>query len=492
MRIEELLYRMKDEKKIAIEQEEKAITYEDWYIKATEVENILKQLGAEGNNVAIFMPNSIHYAIAYFGIIFSNNIVVPIFSKAVSDEVIRVLDYCECDILLTTTAHFGKIKDLYKVRNYILKIVYLDTGEIEVLNENRPLITKTGYIRNNGTDKDVVLLLHTSGTTSEPKRVMLTHYNLINNIEANILSLHLSEQDVGLIALPMGFGYCNTAQFLSYLYVGAKFVIMPSLFHPTIFFNIVETKRITNFTAVPTMLHMILKFGGTKDYDYSSMRFICFGGGFISFELLQKIISRFPEIDFIQTYGQTECSPRVTALLPPYTISKMGSVGRPIPGVDIKVKADNGIEYDRDAVGEIIVRGNNIMQGYYKNPNATKQVIVDGGIRTGDVGYIDKDGFLYLKGRNKNIIISGGINIYPEEVEEVIKEFEGIENVCVRGVPDEEMGELPIAEVIKNCQNIKEADIIAYCRKRLSYYKVPKKIEFVDQLQTTYNGKIKR
>lgn len=492
MRIEELLYKKKDSLEIAIEFETNIITYKDWYIDALEIADILKRLKVRRDNVAIYIPNSIYYAISYFGILFSENVIVPIYPKSTIAEIFRDLKYCECHVILTTTFHFDKIKKLFQNYYYMLKIVYVDTGVIEVLNATKQLIPKTNYIQNDGSNSDVMLLLHTSGTTSSPKRVMLTHKNLICNIKSNVSSLQLTNQDVGLIALPMVFGYCNTAQFLSYLYVGAKFVIMPSLFYPSIFFNIVETKRITNFTAVPTMLNMLLKFQNEKQYDYCSLKYVCFGGGFISPVVLRELVEKFPKVHFIQTYGQTECSPRVTALLPPFTITKMGSVGRPIPNVDIKVISDNGIECNAGEVGTIFVKGNNVMKGYYKNPDATELIIKNGWVNTGDIGYIDNDGFLFLKGRNKNIIISGGINIYPEEVEEIIKEIDGVEQVCVRGKYDEEMGEVPIAEVVRKYEWLTEKNILKYCYEKLSFYKVPKFIEFVEKIQVTYNGKIKR
>lgn len=491
-RIEDLLFRRRMDQDIAIECGTGSVTYKEWYARSICIANILEELHQKKNNIAIYIPNSIDYAVAYFGILFSQNIVVPIFAKAVGAEIVRDLRYCEIEVLLTTTEQFLVIRDSLIEYEYSIRVICVDTGTVESLNKYSSNISKEKNIENEGSCGDVALLLHTSGTTSDPKRVMLTHKNILCNIVAHVKSLQMTEEDVGLIALPMAFGYCNTAQFLSYLYVGAKIVIMHSIFHPAIFFNIVECKKITNFTAVPTMLNMLLNFTGSDKYNYKSLKFICFGGGFISKEQIIQLTNRFPDIKFIQTYGQTECSPRVTALLPPYTTEKVGSVGRPIEGVEIKIINNNGEECIKGESGEILVCGENVMKGYYKNPDATNQVIRGKWLFTGDIGYLDEDNFLYLNGRNKNIIISGGINIYPEEVEEVISMMPGVKNVCIKGVNDREMGEIPIAEIVKANVELTETDIIAFCKEKLSFYKIPRRIKFVELIEVTYNGKNKR
>jgi len=366
-------------------------------------------------------------------------------------------------------------------------MILMDTQEIIRNKSGKSYIEKC----NCDTTNDVAIMLHTSGTTSNPKRVMLTHSNLINNIESNIHSLALTSNDKACITLPIYFGYCNTAQFLTHLYLGGVIIMVNGIFIPRQFFKLVEEEKITNYTCVPSTLLTLLKYNYMDNYDYNSLRYICFGGGRMPTDKLAQLIEKFPSIGFVQTYGQTECSPRITALMPEYSLEKIGSVGKAIPNVEIKIVNNMGIEVHDSQVGEIIVRGKSTMLGYYKQPEETSQVIRNGWVHTGDLGYVDNDGFLFLIGRIKNIIISGGINIYPEEVELVILQHECIIDVCVIGVDDMLLGEVPIAKVILKYE-IPESELMRYCSERLSKYKIPVRFEAVKAIPKTYNGKIKR
>ena len=320
---------------------------------------------------------------------------------------------------------------------------------------------------------------------------MLTHRNLISNIESNIQSLKLTEEDKCLIAMPMYFGYCNTAQFLTHLYLGASIVILDGMFFPKTFFFTVQNEQITNFTGVPSMLLTLLKYRYTSKYDISSLRYICFGGGKMPEEQLKKLIQLFSSVGFVQTYGQTEASPRITALLPKDALRKIGSVGTPIPNVRVKVVDEMGNCLPANTIGEVVVQGKNVMKGYFKQEKITKDTIVDGWLHTGDLGYLDKEGYLYLTGRKKNIIISGGINIYPEEIEEVLMRHPNVCDVCVFAEKHSMLGEVPVAQIVLYDNNA-DLDLRTFCIKRLAMYKVPVKFELVENLEKTYNGKIKR
>ena len=206
---------------------------------------------------------------------------------------------------------------------------------------------------------------------------------------------------------------------------------------------------------------------------------------------LKKLIIKYQTIGFVHTYGHTECSPRVTALMPQYSLSKLGSVGTAIPGVRVRVVDENMVDCLAFEVGEIIVSGKNTMIGYYKQQQITNETIQEGWVHTGDLGYLDQDGFLYLTGRMKNVIISGGINVYPEEIEQTLLEHECVEEVCVMAEEHERMGEVPVAKVVLRSE-ISAKELTKYCSSRLASYKVPVTFEFVQTLAKTYNGKIKR
>lgn len=491
MKIKELLLRQKNNRNVAIKCSDRTLTYEQWcYCSVILGDKIIDMVEKNSKCIAIFLPNSIEYAISYFGILFSNKVVIPINPQARGVDICSTLEYCEVDLIITKSIYKSFLQDeLYLYTNKVA-VYYIDTQEEKLYGKGN-WINKSDELTFAGTSEDVAIMLHTSGTTSDPKRVMLTSKNLLCNVESNIESLRLSRQDKVLIALPMFFGYCNTAQFLTHIYLGSSMVIMDTIFLPKLFFEIVQEEKITNFTGVPTMLLMILNYRYADQYDYSTLRYICFGGGVMPVEKLKQLIVKFPNIGFVHTYGQTECSPRVTALLAENSILKIGSVGKSIPGVEVRIVdlQDNPVKATE--VGEITVRGNNVMKGYYKQLEKTKNIMRNGWLHTGDIGYLDKEGYLYLTGRIKNIIISGGINIYPEEIEQLLLQHECVEEVLVIGKPHDLLGEVPIAQIVLKSK-IKPKELRQYCKKNMADYKIPTEFEFVSSLEKTYNGKIKR
>ena len=478
--------------KIAIKQGDSKITYKEWYAHSQEFSNVISNITPKSStNIALFLPNSISYAIAYFSIIFSNRIIVPIGTQSKGLEITSTLEYCEIDLIITSLQHRDFLKECLSDYKYKIMLLFTEDQNIEIIDNDKEFIGKSDVIKNTGIEDDVAIMLHTSGTTSNPKRVMLTHKNLLSNVESNIASLDLSSNDKVLIALPMYFGYCNTAQFLTHLYLGASMVILDSVFLPKQFFQIVEKEKITNFTGVPSMLLMLLDYRYSEKYDFSSLRYACFGGGKMPVEKLKQLIEKYPSIGFVQTYGQTECSPRVTALLPQDALRKIGSVGKPIPYVDVQILDENNKTLSQNEIGEIVVNGKNTMRGYYKQHKITEETIMNGWLHTGDLGYFDEEGYLYLTGRIKNIIISGGTNIYPEEIEQLLLQHECVDDVYVIGEEHQMMGEMPVAKVVLK-SDITITELKQYCSERLANYKVPIRFDFVDNLPKTYNGKIKR
>lgn len=492
MLISYLLNRQRENENIAIKYGNNMLTYTEWHCQSSALSKYIMNISEDNNKcIGVFLPNSIDYAVAYFGVMYSSKILVPIGIQAKKLEIISTIEYCEIDVIITNSQYKEFLINALNGYKHKIKTYIIDNGETININGENSLIPKTNYLNQDGSNNDVAIMLHTSGTTSNPKRVMLTHRNLISNIESNITSLQLAKKDKALIALPMFFGYCNTAQFLTHLYLGASIVIFVNVFLPKQFFQLVEKEKITNFTGVPSMLLMLLDYRYSDKYDYSSLRYICFGGGNMPVVKLKELINKYSSISFVQTYGQTECSPRITALMPQYALCKVGSVGTPIPNVNIRIVDANDNELPYNQIGEIVVQGENMMKGYYKQPNITNETIKNGWLHTGDLGYLDNEGFLYLTGRIKNIIISGGINIYPEEIETLLLQHDCIENAYVIGEEHNLLGEVPIAKIVLKAQ-ITLIELKAYCTEKLADYKVPVRFDFVEDLPKTYNGKIKR
>lgn len=256
----------------------------------------------------------------------------------------------------------------------------------------------------------------------------------------------------------------------------------------------VERHKVTNFTGVPFMMFSIIENRNRKNYNISSLRFICFGGAPTPKGKIMELINEFPYIDFIHMYGQTETSTRISHLLPKDSKNKAGSIGKPIPGMEWRIVNPNGDDVPVGTEGEIIVNGKNVMKGYYRRDEETANVLKNGWLHTGDLAKFDKDGFAYITGRIKNKIIKGGMNIYPEEIEEYLILHPLVKESYVFGVDHPYYGEVLNAKIVlqRDCDVITEDELINFCCKGLPFYKVPDKIEVVTELPKTESGKLRR
>lgn len=485
--IKDYLIKQRDCCKIAIESQEGVITYQQWYVQSQKVSSAIKNsIASKRCNVIICLPNSIDYAIAYFGILFSGNVIVPIAPDCTDSEMMSLIEYCESPLIITNKNAYPRFSRIATDTRAHPQCLIID----ECLNSE---YTHSEEAEQSEDDEDVCIMLHTSGTMSEPKRVMLTNKNLTANVKSHVAALELNKNDVSLIMLPMFFGYCNTSQFLAHLYVGGKIVIHGNILRPSTFWKVVSEYDISNVTVVPSVLVNLYKAGleAQAGKAVSRLRYICFGGGRSNPKIIEALIAMFPTIGFVHTYGQTECSPRVTALMPKYALRKSGSVGTAIPNVQMRIVSPDGDILAPDEIGEVCVKGDNVMKGYYKHPELTAQTIRNGWLHTGDEGYVDGDGFLYLCGRLKSMIIYNGVNIYPEEIENVLLASEMVKDAIVYGVDDTITGEIPVADLII-ADGYDEQKLRAHCKLYLSSYKIPKIFNVVESIQKTYNKKNKR
>lgn len=485
--IKDLLLQKKHCRKIAIESSDRSITYQEWYKASKRFAGMIRtHTDHKPCNIVLCLPNSIEYAVAYFAILFSGNVIVPIAPDCADAEITSLVQYCDCPLIITNERSLEKITRntahlLPQPKCLIMDYssMYPDIGPEEPCGQED--------------ENALCIMLHTSGTTSEPKRVMLSNKNLMANIKSHTAALSLDQEDVSLIVLPMFFGYCNTSQFLAHLYTGGKIVIHDGPLHPVLFWKTICRYGITNVTVVPAVLVNLFKAGpaAQRNQNACRLRYICYGGGRSNKQIIESLVTMFPGIGFVHTYGQTECSPRVTALLPNDALRKSGSVGTPIPGVEIRIQTPSGAKLEPGGIGEVCVRGANVMLGYYKRPELTEKIIKDGWLHTGDEGYLDEDGFLYLCGRLKNIIIYNGINLYPEEIENVLLASSMICDAIVYGVDDNINGEIPVADVVVSA-HYDEKQLRQHCKKYLSDHKIPKTFRIVEKIEKTYNHKNKR
>lgn len=455
---------------LAIEYGEEKFTYREIWECINYYFELIKEI--TDKNIAIYIGNEPEYVIAYFLLLFSGKTIVPIYTGIQDVELKELLKYTDVKILLTSKKSFKNLKSLSP--NYT--IMFIDRSVRNIIpNENI-----LGEI-DNSKDK-TMLLLQTSGTTSIPKRVMLTYDNILMNVNSNIIDSEITSRDKTLVVLPFVFGYCNNMQLLSHFFVGgAVHIPVENIsMYPQKILEICNKYNITNTVLTPNLLYQLSNL--TDVIKLNTLQKIFFGGGRTSEDIIKRLMKKFPLVEFVQTYGLTECSPRVTTLFSRRNINKLGSVGKPIKGVEIKIGEDE----------EVWVKGRNVMRGYYKKKEETEKILTnDGWLKTGDIGYIDGDGFLYIEGRLKNIIITGGLNVLAEEVETVLLSNNHIKECYVYGENNSRLGEIICADIVTD-EEISIKSIKDFCYRYLIAYKIPHRINFVDNLEKTYNGKIKR
>lgn len=342
---------------------------------------------------------------------------------------------------------------------------------------------------------DVAIQLYTSGTTGFPKGALLTHRQLLGTIEKGKLTGEdwgrWDEDDVALVAMPL-FHIGGTGWALHALEAGATMVILPRPDVPGII-EAVATHRITRMFAVPAVLLAICQQLETAPADLTAMTEMYYGASPIPLDVLRRSMRAFPNASFIQCYGATETCGTVV-YLPPYDHDvngnqRMRGCGKPFPGNEVKIIDGDGQALPPGQVGEICIRSVSVMAGYHNKPEATAKAVIDGWYHTGDAGYLDADGYLYIHDRVKDMIVSGAENIYPAEVENALHEHPAVADCAVIGVPDDKWGEAVKAIVVKK-GDVTPEELIAFARQRIAGYKVPKSVDFIDALPRNPSGKI--
>ncbi|WP_095012657.1 fatty acid--CoA ligase [Tsuneonella mangrovi] len=348
---------------------------------------------------------------------------------------------------------------------------------------------------------DDALQLYTSGTTGKPKGAVMTHASLLSSRDNRNQGVELREWqesvpgEVTLLAMPC-FHISGTGTGLGTIINGTCSIVLPE-YDPTKALDLIENYNISKIFMVPAAIQIMLNHPRVSEVDFSRLKYITYGASPIPLELMKAAMARFG-CGFVQMYGMTETSGTIVTLEPsdhdPNGSPKMRSVGTPLPGVEIKIIDTGGNEVGPNEVGEIATRSAKNMRCYWNKPEATAETIdSDGWLRTGDAGYIDEDGYLYIHDRVKDMIISGGENVYPAEVENAVFSHPKVADVAVIGVPDEKWGEaVKACVVVKEGQDLTEAEVIAHAREHIAGYKCPKSVDFIEALPRNPSGKILR
>jgi long-chain acyl-CoA synthetase len=479
--------------KTAVIFKDQALSFFNLELMATRLANKLRTFDVDRNDrVAIVLPNSSQWVVAYFSIMKLGAVAVPLDFRLKGEELSPILTDARVKVAITSELYssVAVFSEVESINGVIVTGARVEDGLSsyeEVLGDE----SLSSPIMVESSEDEEALYLYTSGTTGKPKGVVLSFANLDMFPEGMGTILKTSGDDVLGCLLPMshitGPILCNE------LVVRGSTLFIFDQLRPDKILSGIERQRVTYFHSVPPIFEALLHVPHKERFDLSSLRFIAMMGTSVPLPLLTTFKKTFPSVAVIQGYGLTETSPFITLLPLEYAETKIGSIGRAVPRAEVKLVNEQGEEVPVNDVGELIVKGPMLMKGYHNNPDATRERIRDGWLYTGDLCRKDEDGFYYHLGRKDDMIIVGGLNVYPAEVEQVLQAHPLLLEVGVVGMPDKDRGEIiKAAVVVKPGSEITKKEIITYCKQRLATFKVPKIVELWDELPKSSTGKIAR
>jgi long-chain acyl-CoA synthetase len=444
----------------------------------------LTRLGVEpGDRVAVLMQNCHRYLEAYTAVPAAGAIIVPLNTRHEISEQAVILDDCRPRLLIVDDAN----EDIAgRLTGRVPTVIHTPTDYEPLLEQGSPSDLTFPI-----DEQDPAAIFYTGGTSGAPKGVVLSHRNLVTNAYNMIIGAGYDENDRFLHVAPM-FHLADGSSIYALTWRGARHVILPR-FDPAQVLKTIEQERITCVIMVPTMIHALINHPDIETRDLRSLRLVLHGGAPITTSLLRQAVERL-DCSFTQAYGITEGSSHI-ALLPHeerlLDDRRVRSVGRARMGVEIKVRREDGSSCEPGEVGEVTARGPNMTCGYWNRPEETAAVLKNGWFRTGDLGYLDAEGYIYLVDRAKDMVISGGENVYCIEVEETLSAHPALQAAAVIGVPDPVWGERVHAVIVLHPDQQVDADTLReFCRQRIAGYKCPRSIEIVDALPLSGAGKV--
>jgi acyl-CoA synthetase (AMP-forming)/AMP-acid ligase II len=483
-------------------------TYREFHERINRFSHCLRAFGVKKDDkVAILHPNCHYFLEAYYAIAQIGATSVPINIRLSAGEIEFILQDSESKILVSAPMFQKQVDPIREKITGIKKILW--TGAGIPAREDRDLNFEKAIEQGdpNGppetpvTGEDIAQIYYTSGTTGRPKGVMLSHKNVTTHALGTIAEIHLTDQDVWVHVAPL-FHLADAWATWAITWVGGTHVLVREFDAKTVL-ETIERERVTLTNLIPTMLNLMVNYPEVGKYDYSSLRVLLSGGAPIAPEVVRKIVETF-KCDYIQTYGMTETSPYLTLSILKEHLKRLpdreqlqfkSKTGREFIGVELKVVNDRGEEIKKDEkeVGEVIVKGDIVTKGYWKLPEETGKSIREGWLYTGDMAVMDEEGYVTIVDRKKDMILTGGENVYSTEVENVLYMHPAILECAVVGVPDQKWGEaVKGIVVLKQGKTASEQEIIQFCKQRIAHYKAPKSIDFIEALPRTGSGKIQK
>jgi len=439
-----------------------------------------------GDRVGLWLKNCPEFVPALFGTLLAGGVVVPINAFLKPDELGYIMADAVIDVLITDSTMSEGLAKLSAARPQ-LRVCQVEPFTPHAAAVGQASRLPNAFLFPKRSESDLAVLIYTSGTTGHPKGAMLSHGNLLANVESCRQVLVAVEADRFAVLLPMFHSFMLCVGVFLPLLVGGSIVLVRSV-HPAknVLLEIIHHQA-TILPAVPQLFRSLANAPMPKDFP---LRLCISGGAPLPREILREYNEKIPTIPLLEGYGLSEASP-VVSMNPLAGPWKAGSIGLPIPGVEISVQNEGGNLLPQGQTGEICVRGANVMLGYWNQPEETAQVLRDGWLLTGDIGYQDSDGYSYITDRKKDMLLVNGINVYPREIEEILYRYPGVKEAAVIGVPDPRKGERPLAFVSpKDGTHLDEKSLLQFVREKLADYKVPRDVVFMAALPRNSTGKV--
>jgi len=471
---------------VAIKFKRNNITYEQLDKTVNQYSNLLLMLGVKDQErVLLSCPNSPEFIYSYLSVVKNGGIIVPINVQLTMEEIEYYIKDSEINFMIIHPELIQKYNHSKESMQELLgiKIIVLDEEFQRNISE-----IPIEVLEKVSDENAISTFLYTSGTTGKQKAAMLTNKNLVINAEQCRLAFHGTANDNYMCVLPMFHVFGFTTCVLNPLLSGATVTILEK-FHPKEVIEYLLNDDITVFMGVPTMYVLLLEACKKNNITFPKLRLAVSGGAPLPVEVLKqaKDILRLP---IVEGYGLTEASP-VVSFNPLDGIKKAGSIGLPIANVECRVVDDNDMEVAVGDVGELIARGENVMLGYFKKENETKETLRNGWLHTGDLAKMDEDGYIYIVDRKKDLVIAGGLNVYPREVEEVLYQHSKIKEAAVVGIDDKLRGEYVKAFIVlKEGEECTPKEVTKFLKLHIAGYKIPREIEFIAELPKNSTGKI--
>ncbi|HVI42484.1 MAG TPA: long-chain fatty acid--CoA ligase [Anaerovoracaceae bacterium] len=476
--------------KTAIYFQDTNITYEQLNQEVNNLAQGLLRLGLKAEQrVCIILGNTPDFILSYFAITRAGGTVTPINPSYKREEIKFILNDSEAVLIITSKVLLPNFENIWDEVPSLNKVIVIDgDSQNNIVSYNELIRYESEPVELDIDGESIAACIYTSGTTGKPKGALLSHNNLIFDAEACLERIKYNSEDKHVCVLPLFHSFCQMAVMICPIRSGGSISILPH-FLPDLVLKEIMKNKITVFCGVPTMFNALqAKLSSSNDYNISSLRICLVGGASMPVELIRAFENKYP-VCILEGNGPTETSP-VSYVNPP-ELRKVGSVGPPLKGVEVKIVDDNDNELQIGEIGEICVQGPNVMKGYLKQPKETENTIKDGWLHTGDLGKVDEDGYVYIIDRKKDMLIVGGINVYPREVEECLYMNDKVREAAVIGVSDGQRGEVPIAFIVlKEGFTGNKAEFAVYCRERLANYKCPKDFILVDTIPKNGSGKI--